>query len=117
MTFFGTLFSRPFTDKIYASAAAKKAGQSSAAKSSTPAKPKAQSNNKAEAQSSSYASAVADTSSMGKKSLRNHDPEPVAALQSGSNSSTRSKIGTFDREESPMRVTRSRSKARVVDDD
>ena len=142
---------RPFTDKIYSSAAAKKkreavpvsassgsdVGASSAGKtrtqSSTNTNTKQQqqstSTSSATATGSSYASAVNDHSHESRSTMPSTDPRPqvdLAHLGLG-NPITNGYVGTGDPKagafaglpegNSPARVTRSRSRARIVDDD
>jgi len=102
----------PFTDKIYSGAAKKATGpvEASSSKQSTspvaglpvtPKRPTASSRS-----SGSYAGAVEEPRS--KNGLESVNPKPVKAPFP---------THVLDSAESPMRVTRSRSKARLVEDD
>ena len=151
-------YDRPFTDKIYSSAAAKKkreavpvsassgsdVGASSAGKTrtqsststatATKSQPQQQtqqstSTSSATATGSSYASAVNDHSHESRSTLPSTDPRPQVDLShlGLGNPLTNGYVGTGDPKasafgglpegSSPARVTRSRSRARIVDDD
>jgi hypothetical protein len=127
---------RPFTDKIYSAAAAAKKKQdvpvfkpSNPKTLSQPVSSSSQTTAHNAQNGPSYASAVADSSATNSHTLPSVDPssqQDVDILSTLGNA-----IGThpstpvrgskfteeFKREDSPMRVTRSRSRARIVDDD
>jgi hypothetical protein len=147
---------RPFTDKIYSSAAAKKkreavpvsassgsdVGASSAGKTRTQSstatttsntqqqqQQRSTSTSSATATGSSYASAVNDHSHESRSTMPSTDPRPQVDLShlGLGNPITNGYVGTGDEKagafgglaegSSPARVTRSRSRARIVDDD
>lgn len=119
----------PFTDKIYSSAANKKSDiavpqfQSSISSGTSTAIPQTSNPKSSEP---SYAAAAAHVSHNA-NALPNTNPKPIrtisslglgAAITSDSQTSSPGKFqSSAEREDSPMRVTRSRSKARIVDDD